>query len=401
VLHLEGWMKLRELKQRGLSISEISRQMGLDRKTVRRHLDEPPGKYERPKRATKLDPFVAYLRERWEQGVGNGAKLYRELQKRDYRGGYTQLRYLLKDWRNEERERAYVRFETSPGEQSQLDWGSFGNWNGHRLYCFALTLSWSRMSYVEFTQRQDTETLLDCMVHAFRHLGGVTETILTDNMKTVVLERRQGQPVWNPRYLDFASYYGFLPRLCQPYRPETKGKIESTIRFVRGNFWPGIRFSSIADLNQQALEWSVEVGGRVHQTTREIPAERWSRENLKSLEGQADYDTGYAEVRQVAKDCLISYRGNRYSVPYELVGKTVVVRHPVAGERITIWHQQNKVAAHALGPGAGRMAIDPEHYRGLPRKQRPQSPPPAGLPMPEVETRPLSVYEEVAYGAAV
>ncbi len=88
----------------------------------------------------KIEPYVNYLRERWEQGVHNGAKLFSEIQKRGYTGGYTQLREFVKPWRAEERQRAYVRFETCPGEQSQLDWGHFGNWNGARLYGFALTL---------------------------------------------------------------------------------------------------------------------------------------------------------------------------------------------------------------------------------------------------------------------
>jgi transposase len=151
----------------------------------------------------------------------------------------------LAPWRSEGQERAFVRFETAPGEQAQMDWGHFGNWDGLRLYGFARTLCWSRMRYVEFTQRQDAETLLHCMVHAFEFFGGVTQTVLTDNMKTVVVDRLDGRPRFHPKMLDFASYYGFVPRVCRPYLPETKGKIESTIRFLKGNFWPGSIFALI------------------------------------------------------------------------------------------------------------------------------------------------------------
>ena len=157
-------------------------------------------------------------------------------------------------WRTEERERAFVRFETAPGEQAQMDWGHFGNWDGRRLYGFALTLCWSRMLFVEFTQRQDIETLLNCMVHAFRYFGGVTATILTDNMKTVVVDRVEEQPRFHPKMLDFASYYGFLPRVCHPYRPQTKGKIESGIRYVKSSFWPPLEFSTLTALNAQARD---------------------------------------------------------------------------------------------------------------------------------------------------
>src|ERR1035441_5761438 len=96
------------------------------------------------------------------------------------------LKLVVAPWREEHRERAFVRFETDPGEHSQMDWGHFGNWDGRRLYGFALTLCYSRMRYLEFTQRQDIHHLQNCMVHAFQYFEGVTERVLTDRMKTVL-----------------------------------------------------------------------------------------------------------------------------------------------------------------------------------------------------------------------
>ena len=224
------------------------------------------------------------------------------------------------------------------GTQGMADADLIGNWGGKRLYGFALTLGWSRMQYVEFTQRQDIETLLNCMVHAFQYFGGMTTSILTDNVKTVVLDRIDGQPRFHPKMLDFASYYGFLPRVCHPYRPQTKGKIESTIRYIKSSFWPGLEFDSLAELNRQALLWCGEANRRVHATTREVPLERLARENLTPLDGQPDYDTGYVGHRQVAKDCLVSYRGNRYSVPHSYAGKSVLVREPLDAGTVRIFH---------------------------------------------------------------
>lgn len=415
MLRLEGWMELLGMYQRGMSQSEIARQLGLDRKTVRKYLLQPPQGYgPRPARATKLDPYRSYLRERWEQGVHNAHKLFWEIQKRGYPGGYTQLRRAVAGWREEEAERAFMRFESQPGEQSQLDWGHFGNWQGHRLYAFALTLGYSRMRYIEFTHRQDIETLLTCLVHAFHYLGGMSEVILTDNMKTVVLDRQNAQIRWNPRFLDFASYYGFVPRACHPYRPQTKGKIERTVEFVRGNFWPGLSFTSLEDLNRQGWGWMEEVNHRPHSTTREVPYERLARENLRPITSQPDYDTSYAAYRQVAKDCLFSYRGNRYSVPHRYADKTVVVREPVGGGWLRIYYQQETIAEHRLATGKGAMVIQQEHYQGLGRRLRgrPRAAPPsrelvAGpgvghhFAVPDVEVRPLAVYEEVSHVAAV
>jgi transposase len=419
MLRLEDFMEIQKLHHDGVSVSEISRQLDMDRKTVRKYLKQAPREYERKPKSWLVDPHRAYLRERWEVGVHNAAKLFGELRKRGYGGCLTQVKKVVRPWRSEGQERAFVRFETAPGEQAQMDWGHFGNWNGKRLYGFALTLCWSRMRYVEFTQRQDAETLLNCMVHAFEFFGGVTQTVLTDNMKTVVVDRVDGQPRFRAKMLDFAGYYGFVPRVCRPYRPETKGKIESTIRFIKGNFWPGIEFGSLAELNRQALDWSNEVNRRVHTTTREIPQVRLAQEGLTPLNGQPAYDTSYVSHRQVAKDCLFSYRGNRYSVPHVHAGKSVLVREPLDAGTIRVFDKQNLIAEHKTATGKGAMVVEAAHYAELPRRSsasavKPVVPaaelspgPGVGLhyPVPEVEFRPLSIYnafcEEVAHVASV
>ena len=419
MLNLEGFMNIRDLKQQGWTVSAIAEQLNLDRKTVRRYLLEPPQPYKREKPAPcKIDAHRAYLRERWEQGVHNARKLLDEIRGRGYGGGYSQLKLAVASWREEGRERAFVRFETEPGEQSQMDWGHFGNWGGRRLYGFALTLCYSRMRYVEFTQRQDIHHLLACIVHAFRYFSGVTECVLTDRMKTVLLDETGGELHFNKKFLEFAAYYGFVPRVCRPYRPETKGKIESTIRFVKQNFWPGIAFDSIADLNQQARVWIEKVNRQQHSTTREVPYDRLPKERLLLVDDQPDYDTSYMEDRRVAKDCLLSYRGNRYSVPFRYAGKTVLVREPVRGGSIQIYSDVKVIAEHRLSEGRGAMVMVPEHYEGLADKRptRRPAPSPEGAPqielppgpgvgrgflVPEVEQRSLAVYEEVADDTAI
>jgi transposase len=146
MLNLEDFMNIRDLRQQGWSVSAIAEQLNLDRKTVRKYLLDTPQDYKREKPAAcKIDPHRAYLRERWEQGVHNAHKLLDEVRSRGYGGGYSQLKVAVAPWREEGGERAFVRFETAPGEQSQMDWGHFGNWGGHRLYGFALTLCYSRM----------------------------------------------------------------------------------------------------------------------------------------------------------------------------------------------------------------------------------------------------------------
>src|SRR5207247_732626 len=156
----------------------------------------------------------------------------------------------------------------------------------------------------------------------------------------------------------------------------------STVHFVKQNFWPGISFDSLADLNQQARAWMEKVNRQVHSTTREVPYQRLPQERLLLLDEQPDYDTSYMEDRRVAKDCMLSYRGNRYSVPFRFAGKTVVVREPVTGGRIEIYSDIKIIAEHRLAEGRGAMVIDPVHYEGLAQQRHARGParPPEGSP---------------------
>ena len=162
-------------------------------------------------------------------------------------------------------------------------------------------------------------------------------------------------------------------------------------------------FTSREDLNRQAWLWSEEVNARPPGTTGEKPLARWAQETLRSVVGQPDYDTSYACWRQVAKDCLFSYRGQRYSVPHAYAGKTVLVKEPVRGGEISVRHQNRFLCRHRLGLHRGEFHIDPDHYRGLPGSRSVQ---PALVPLlptraPEVEIRPLAVYEEVSHGPTI
>ena len=172
------------------------------------------------------------------------------------------------------------------------------------------------------------------------------------------------------------------------------------------------------DLNQQARVWMEKVNRQPHATTREVPYERLPKERLLLLHEQPDYDTSYMEDRRVAKDCLLSYRGNRYSVPFRYAGKTVLVREPVRGGSIQIYSDVKVIAEHRLAEGRGAMVVAPEHYEGLADRRPTRRPPPSpegapqieltpgpgvgrGFLAPEVEQRSLAVYEEVADVTAI
>lgn len=412
MLRVEDRFVIKEMYRKGMTISDIARTTGHDRKTIRAIVHGPvsPPAQKRKSRVRKLDPFVPYLERRIEEGVLNCNKLWDELHKQGYEGGKSLIKSFVQPYREARRQEATMRFETPPGEQAQVDWGHFGfiAHHGHRrrLYAFVMTLGWSRASYLAFTVSADAAWWLRCHVHAFRYFGGVPQVVLHDNLKTAVLERdADGTVHWNPRYLDFAAYYGFAPRPCQPYRAQTKGKVESGIRYIRGNFWPGLRFVDLSDLNQQAREWLDGTANvRVHGTTGEVPFCRLPLEQLQPMDGKPDYDTSLVVFRRVSKDCLVSYEGNYYSVPWQYARKTVELKETEDGQLIMLHAADEEIARHRVVDGHNQRVILTAHYEHIQRSPRPakraratqvpcrgDSLPPA----PEVEVRPLSWYDQV------
>ena len=180
-----------------------------------------------------------------------------------------------------------------------------------------MILGYSRMRCVEFTTDISTENVIKMHLNAFSFYGGFTDTILYDNMKQIVIDRKikASESRFNQKFMDFAEYYGIVIRLCYPYRPETKGKIENTIKYLRYNFFNGRTFADLNNINIQCTEWLNKVNSQIHGTTHEIPLERLKKESLNQLSSVPAYMTRKEESRKISRDCHVSYKGNRYSVP--------------------------------------------------------------------------------------
>ena len=413
MLNVEERFMIKDFHQHGVSISEIARRTGHDRKTIRGIINGPlvPEKKPRKRKLRKIEAFVPYLEKRIEEGVLNAQKLYQEILGQGYTGKDRAVRAFVHPYREEHHWQATVRFETEPGHQAQVDWGSFGTIEHYgrkrRLYAFVMTLGWSRVMYLEFTISTDAAWWLRCHLHALHYFDGVPREVLHDNLKTAVLSRTADDKIhWNPRYLDFAHHYGFSPRACKPYRAQTKGKVESGIKYVRGNFWPGLVFNDLADLNRQARHWLDNVANvRVHGTTKEVPFERLVKEDLQPLSGKADYDTSLISYRRSTKDCLVSYEGNFYSVPFVHAKQRLMLKETEDGELFIFTLDGLEITRHYLVLGRHRRVVVAGHYDGITltsrRKkrtgavQRPSQVPFDLAPdAPQVETRSLGQYEQ-------
>ena len=275
-----------DMKGAGCSTRESAQRLGLARNTVRKYLNTPEAVLPKPRkpRRSKLDPYRDYIELRLSEGLENCVVLQRELEGLGYQGGYSLLKKHVSPRRRRSQVQATVRFETEPGEQAQGDWGSFTyldeKGRRRRVWAFVMVLSWSRAIYVEFVRRADTASFIQCHVNAFEYFGGVPRRCLYDNAKVVTLGRDEAKrPIWNERMPDFSLRLGFELKLCQPYRAQTKGKVESGVKYVRGNLWPSIRFTDDADLNRQAVDWCDTVANRrIHGTTHQVPSEMLVKE---------------------------------------------------------------------------------------------------------------------------
>ena len=399
-----------EMKGAGRSIRGIAEDLGIARNTVRRYLNSPEAMRPKPRarRGSNLDQYGDYIEQRLSQGLENCVVLHRELKVMGYDGGYTTLKRYVSPRRRRRQPDATMRFETAPGEQAQVDWGSLTyldqGGRKHRIWVFVMTMGWSRACYVELVRRADTAAFIQCHVNAFEYLDGVPRRCLYDNAKVVTLGRdEEKQPIWNQRMLDFAMRVGFEVRLCRPYRAQTKGKVESGVKYVKGNMWPSIRFTDDADLNRQGLKWCDAVANaRVHGTTHRVPWEMLSEErpHLGKLPGRAALAPYLREDRKVARDSFVSWEGSRYGVHWKWAGSVVQV-----GQRqgtVEIWAGDERIAVHPRAQGPGERFVLPGQWSGLPlgdgqpRKEAVA----VQIPMGEVERRSLATYELAAVGGA-
>jgi transposase len=301
----------------------VAKRLGLNRRTVSKYWEgetESPTPPESKERASLATPWLEYIKGRLEQYPELSAKrLCAEVIQRGYRGSERTLRREVAKLRPA-KSRIYTPQKTLPGEQAQADWGHMGSTTlcnrVYKLYCFVLTLAWSRLAYVEFVVSLHMATFLASLARALTYVGGVPQVILFDNAKTVVAERVGSIVRFNEDLLHFSLQAGFTPRACWVNDPESKGKVESGIKYVKDGFFYGREWVDVADLNRQVRQWCDHTANcRVHGTTHEIPWDRLREERpyLKPL--PRELPTWVMETRQATKDRQISVDGNRYFVP--------------------------------------------------------------------------------------
>lgn len=395
---------IKTLYDKGQSKRQISRFLGIDIKTVRRHLKKKEWlPYEREKKQTKLDPYKQWIQKRFEEVDSNARIIYRELKNLGYEGSYEILKEYVRAYRTKKVD-ACIRYETQPGEQAQVDWGSAWVWIGEeqkKVHFFAYTLGYSRRLYTRGYLNEKLTNFMDGHEKAFSWFGGRTEHILYDNTKTVVLSHSidTREKKFNNKFKDFSSYYGFEIELCRPYRPQTKGKIESGVKFIKRNFLPGRRFKDLDHLNTDLEKWCLEVDQRIHGTTKQKPIDLFEEEKLTALSGMPPYHLTLFIERKVSRDARVSYESNHYSVPWIYAGSRVDIS--LVKDRLIIYHQGKEIAQHKKLTGKNQESLLVKHFEGLfayyqkpgKKKTPPRYDPYWSTESEVVEVRDLGIYE--------
>ena len=368
------------LHREGMSATTIADTLQVTRRTVYNYLKGrvygSKRRRGRPGGHSKLFAFCSHIKTRLEEDFSlNAEVLFEQLRRQGYQGRISILRDYLRAERTEMTNYAVLRFETSPGEQAQVDWADAG-WIGEgayrrRRYAFVMKLGYSRRSYVEFTESMEQSVLFACMEHAFDYFGGVPREILFDNMKTAFLfdaENYRWQA--HPSMLLFGLHYGFTPKRCRVRRPKTKGKVEREIRYLRYSFFPTVSDMALVDnerLNDLVKNWLIRVDQKVLREFGQSRSARFplDRQNLQSLPA-VHFDYRRQEPLLVRRDGTVHYETNIYSVPVSLRGKTLDGRIDRLEHKLSIYDGERLLREYPLEPrGAHQSHIDPADKREL------------------------------------
>ncbi len=364
------------LKRKGFSQRKIANKLGISRNTVKKYFDNPDlpeNNHRKQKRKSLLDKYIGNVKA-WleEDNEYTATWIYDHLVPMGFSGSYEIVKRKVQDIKAERQKIAYMRFETEPGYQAQVDFGEFqvveANGSMKKLYLFSMILGYSRRMYGELVERCDLPTFLDCHIRAFTYFGGAPSEILYDRMKNVYIGKIAGKKKFNDSLMGFALHYGFKPEVAPSYAAWVKGKVERPYSFIREGFWRGYGFISTISANRDLLDWLKKKDERVHGTTHEVVIQRFRREepHLTGLPSQV-FDTSYRIYRKVQKDCIVRFEGNSYVLPHTLVGKEVLLR--VKGSSMRIFRDNELIVTYEVAKGKGNLIQDKRFYEAL-RKDR-------------------------------
>jgi transposase len=395
ILQVQEQQAIKRLTALGWSIRRIARELKIHRNTVRDHLPEVEGDSKcttistagseakctistagKVGRKSICDAHAELIKQK--EGL-TAQRIYQDLQEEvGFDGSYEAVKRYVRGLKKADPQRVW-RIEVQPGEEAQVDFGLgapvVGPQGKTRTWIFRVVLSYSRKAYSEAVLRQDTETFIRCLENAFRHFGGVPQTINLDNLKAAVLKADWADPELNPKLAEFARHYGTVIMPCAPATPQHKGKVENSVGYVKGNALAGRSFSSVSAENTFLLHWESTVADlRIHGTTKQQVGQLFAREKplLRPLPDSL-FPLFYEAQRSVHRDSYVEVAKSYYEVPAEYIGRQVWVRWDA--REVRIFNQRwEQIQFHrrlepgrfskvlGIGGGAGRLQSNLDYW---------------------------------------
>lgn len=418
MLSTEIILKIRELRKESHSYATIGHILHVSYPTIVKYLKETdPTSIKTGTNVKSLElisPYEEKISKYIRSGINSSKKVEQLLKLDGYKGTYQLLNKYIKNKQEEVllgNIKSYFRVETEPGEQAQVDWGHFGKIEIRgmpvNLYVFVMVLSYSRAIYAEFVTSQKQKILQHCHINAFRYLGGVPQKIRYDNMKTVVIDRKNKEnPNWNFEFKNFARYYKFELELSPIYYPQSKGKVEAAVKFIRNNFFKGESFNktfhTVNDLNEKLLTWLNEhANKRNHPVQLGSVGALWLNEQklLRPMEDTSNFWNIASQIRRVSRISMVNYKKASYWVPKKYVQHKVEIREVLKNGQtiLEFYSKEGKIYEHSMGlPGSWNVPNDRDLVKNKSKEksifERVKNHP---IYKTKVEVRDLSYYEKL------
>ena len=389
MISMEDWVTIRNLKKKNpdMGSRRIARLLGISRSTVIKALtSEEYPRYKRQGTAnTAVEPFEEFIKESYLVRHQKISVIFENLTSKGFTGSRISLyRYIAEHLRQQKMNgltSSFMPYETLPGEHMLYDWAEYQVMFGKeqvKVYIHLTELGFARYGVLSASITIRQADVFDALEDAFHALGGVASRLQVDNARVFIDNASVPNFKWNSRFLEFCGFYGIDPSRSLPGHPWSKGKVERPFAYIEDHFITNNRFTSFEDLSRKLKDFEEKMNNRLHSVLRQRPADRLNKERGHLLELPKDHEnktrrfTGFnEESRRVTTDCLISYGGNRYSVPYLYARQDIWVRVSRGAYLVAYSKTGTPIATHLLSPGKGNVIIDRQHYRGyIHRKDR-------------------------------
>jgi len=366
-----------------LPIRKVAETLGISPTTVQKYLnmdmEEALAYFKDRKRRSQFDKEFDYIVERIRQYPKiSGTKLHREVTERNseitagQRAFRDYIRPIKKMYKDNKIRNYEPVIDDKPGQQVQVDIGEIQaetsgvDRDNFKVYFVAFVYSYSRHMYVYYQSRPfTTQDFIKAHIESFKYFGVIAKEFVYDQTKLVVINEKYGEIVYNNKFHNFAMQMEFQPNVCEGYDPESKGKVERSIRYIKENFFYGSQFENIEDVRKSGKQWLESVANvRVHSTTGEQPVEMFKKEQKILSERNSYYHHFTQEnTRDVDKEGLLHYAGNKYSAPMKYQRKEVGVKEVHKILEIYDISENKKIAEHKIPASKGNIVKNNNHYR--------------------------------------